>query len=249
MRLHWLLPTIKGIPVLMYHRVSRHLADGLTVTTAQLEQQMRYLKEEGYEALDMESFLRLALQMDKDDNEKKALITFDDGYQSQYKYAYPLLKKMGFKASFFIIGDSLDGNIDAGDELNRKMTIGELKALDKDIIQLGMHGYHHENFKNTPVEEIEKIILRSKAVFKNHNIPLTATLAYPYGARATDPTQAAGLRDVFHKTGVTAAFRIGNRVCGIPPRNMFDIFRIDIRGTDSFEDFKIKLRKGKLKPF
>lgn len=248
--LHWLLPTVKGIPILMYHRVSTHLADGLTVTTTQLDQQFQYLKTAGYEAIDMGAFLALVRQNSSSEElNKKVLITFDDAYQSQLTYAYPLLKKYGFAATIFVIADSLEGNILPDDELNRKLTTEELKSMDSKIIQLGMHGYHHENFKETPIDELQLVMKKSKALFDVHGLSFSGTFAYPYGARSETSVVSKEFQNIFIENGVTAAFRIGNRRCKVPTKNIFDLCRIDIRGTDSFDDFKIKLKKGKLKPF
>jgi hypothetical protein len=49
--------------------------------------------------------------------------------------------------------------------------------------------------------------------------------------------------------GIEAAFRIGNKPQRSPATDLYELKRIDIRGGDSLEEFKIKLRKGKLKPF
>ena len=51
------------------------------------------------------------------------------------------------------------------------------------------------------------------------------------------------------ENNIDAAFRIGNQVCRIPAPDIYEIRRIDIKGTDTMDDFRIKLRKGKLKPF
>lgn len=234
----------------MYHRVSPHLADGLTVTTQQLTQQFQYLKDEGYEAIDMDTFLGLVQQNAGHQSiQKKVLLTFDDAYQSQFTYAYPLLKKFGFKATIFLIADTLEGNILPNDELNRKLTIEELKAMDSSVIQLGMHGYHHENFKETPIATLRFAMQKSKQLFEQFNLRSSGTLAYPYGGRTKELVASNELHTIFKETGILAAFRIGNKRCSLPTKNIYDLCRIDIRGTDSFEDFKIKLKKGKLKPF
>ena len=38
-----------------------------------------------------------------ENNEKVVILTFDDGWQSQYKNAKPILDKYGFKGTFFIV--------------------------------------------------------------------------------------------------------------------------------------------------
>lgn len=43
---------------------------------------------------------------------KPILITFDDGYYSNYEYIYPILKKYNAKASIFIVTDKVGKEID-----------------------------------------------------------------------------------------------------------------------------------------
>ncbi len=45
----FLVPPKKGLPVLMYHKIIEKGADGLTVTADQLDLQLMYLKEKGYQ--------------------------------------------------------------------------------------------------------------------------------------------------------------------------------------------------------
>src|SRR5437868_2498705 len=107
MRLHWLLPAIKGIPVLMYHRVWPGLNDGLTITPEGLREQWLYLKEQGYNTVSLLDFLEI-IKGNKSYEPGTILITFDDGYHNNLTYVYPLLQELSLQATIFIIGDTLD---------------------------------------------------------------------------------------------------------------------------------------------
>lgn len=249
MRFHWLLPSVKGIPVLMYHRIWPGLNDGLTVTPEKLREQWTFLKNEGYKALSLPEFLRIA-KGEQPRPAKGMLITFDDGYRNNLTYLYPLLQEFGWCATIFIITDTLDGTAQPVDkELDEKLTIADLKSLDPGIIQLALHGHHHENFSKTPVDEIKQILQQSVQAFQRADLPFYKVLAYPYGARPKDSATFTGLKKWMAVNGFEAAFRIGGRVEKIPSTDLYEIRRIDIRGTDRMDDFKIKLVKGKLKPF
>ncbi|HRO44048.1 MAG TPA: polysaccharide deacetylase family protein [Flavipsychrobacter sp.] len=232
----------------MYHRIWPNLHDRITQTPQQLEEQFTYLKSEGYETLSLSHYIQLC--RGKTPVAKKyILITFDDGYQNNLTYAYPLLKKFGFTATFFIIGDSLEGNIQAENPLDRKMNVEELRLLDPQIVQLAMHGFHHENFKTTPVPVIKEAIQKTITIFQSDGIELHRSIAYPYGGRPKEKATFDELKNWMREQSIEAAFRIGNSISEIPAKDIYEIKRIDIRGTDSFEDFKIKLKKGKLNPF
>jgi len=248
MNFHWLLPEQKGIPVLMYHRIWPDFRDRITQTPEQLEEQFLFLKQKGYQTISLPEYLAL-VKGEVPMVGNKVLITFDDGYYNNLAYVYPLLKRLQMKATFFIIGDSLEGNLSSNDPLNRKMDIADLQSLDSTVVQLAMHGFHHENFKTTPAEELKQAMLKTIAIFKENNIFLHKALAYPFGGRPKDTNVFNGLKQWMLENGIEAAFRIGNAVSRVPAPDMYELKRIDIRGTDSLEEFKIKLRKGKLNPF
>jgi peptidoglycan/xylan/chitin deacetylase (PgdA/CDA1 family) len=232
----------------MYHRVWHGMNDGLTITPDKLQEQWKYLQHNGYTAISLPDFLHIA--KNGKPPEKYFLLTFDDGYVNNLHYVYPLLQEYNWKATYFIIADNIDGSSkEKTDEMGRKMNLSQLKQLDPSIVQLGMHGYHHENFKESSLAEIKTAIENSIRTFENSGLSYFKVLAYPYGARPTNAKIFKELKQWMVEIGIEAAFRIGNQVSRIPAPDIFEIKRIDIKGTDSIEDFKIKLKKGKLKPF
>jgi len=96
------------VPVLCYH----HLVDDLghrwelnnsVVTIAEFAAQMAYLEKEGYYPVTLDefsAFLGGKIKLPA----KSVLITFDDGYASNYWYAYPILKRHKMKAVVFVLG-------------------------------------------------------------------------------------------------------------------------------------------------
>ena len=247
MNLSWLLPSGKGIPVLMYHKVWPGINDDLTITPEKLREQWEWLKNEGYSTLSLTDYLDIVSGR-KQYAGKQLLITFDDGYRNNLTYAYPLLKELGWQATFFIIAGTLDGAIPAlPDGPDQKMSPAELRTLDPANVQLALHGYKHENMGNINLTASADALQRSMQAFEHIGLPWHKVLAYPYGARPGKDLPR--LKQLMTGMGVTAAFRIGNKVSEVPSADMYELKRIDIRGTDSLTDFKIKLKKGKLKPF
>jgi poly-beta-1,6-N-acetyl-D-glucosamine N-deacetylase len=90
------------VVVLMYHHIDPFFKSGATITPDLFHEQMAMLKEKHFNVIPMKQF---------DDFQKgkgtvppnAVVITFDDGYESFYKYAYPELKKWDFTATNFVI--------------------------------------------------------------------------------------------------------------------------------------------------
>lgn len=93
------------LPVAMYHHIlptESKLGD-YVISPAQFEEDLRYIQSCGYTTISIAELLA-AQEEDAPLPEKPILITFDDGYESVHKYAFPLLQKYGMKAVVSIIG-------------------------------------------------------------------------------------------------------------------------------------------------
>jgi len=249
MNLSWLLPAGNGIPVLMYHKVWPGTNDNLTITPEKLREHWAFLKQEGYHALSMPDFLEI-IHGRKQAPDKAMLLTFDDGYRNNLTYAYPLLKEFDWSATFFIIANTLETEKQPDEsEAEQKMTIEELRMLDPATVQLGMHGYEHKNMNEVSFKELRDEVVNSVKASETSKLPFSKVFAYPYGARPSGSKKLKKLKQLMTELGIEAAFRIGNKVSKVPAPDLFEVKRIDIHGTDTIEMLKIKLTKGKLKPF
>ncbi len=247
MNLSWLLPSGKGIPVLMYHKVWPGISDSLTINPEDLRTQWEYLRTEGYQPLSLPDYLDIVTGK-KLVSGKPLLLTFDDGYLNNLTYVYPLLLEFGWSATFFIITGMLDGTMsnDSGGPA-QMMSAEDLRQLDPAVVQLAMHGYLHENMSKITNAEILDALHQSIRAFTNSGLQWHKVLAYPYGARPVG--DFSSVKKAISVMGISAAFRIGNKVSEVPATDLYELKRIDIKGTDSLADFRVKLKKGKLKPF
>ena len=99
-------PDIVEVPVLMYHHISDDVTSSAVVTAETFERHMAALLDEGYSPVSLRE-LSDFVHGDGELPEKPVVITFDDGYMSNYELAFPILKKYGSKASVFVIGSSV----------------------------------------------------------------------------------------------------------------------------------------------
>jgi peptidoglycan/xylan/chitin deacetylase (PgdA/CDA1 family) len=90
-----------SIPALCYHRIITKIYSPYDLTPAMLEKHFQLLKKEGFHPITAAEYL----YDQKHPNlfpSKPIIISFDDGNKSHYRHVFPLLKKYGFKATFFI---------------------------------------------------------------------------------------------------------------------------------------------------
>lgn len=99
-----------AVPVLLYHHLapvgSGFDTNRATITPEEFAWQMQYLADQGYKVLspaELSAFLAGELRVPK----RSVAITFDDGYASNFKYAYPVLKQHGFPAIIHVITSSV----------------------------------------------------------------------------------------------------------------------------------------------
>lgn len=84
--------------VLLYHHVDPHDA----ITPEVFDWQMEYLQRHKYHVISLSELLQSIKGMRKIPK-KSIVITFDDGFLNTWVYAYPILKKHGFKATLFMV--------------------------------------------------------------------------------------------------------------------------------------------------
>lgn len=96
----------KRVPVLMYHHIKIGADTSETITPELFEEHLKTIKKNGYTPVSIKDLLNY---VDKGDElpDKPVIITFDDGYYSNYEYAFPLLQKYDAKAIFFAVGSSV----------------------------------------------------------------------------------------------------------------------------------------------
>lgn len=99
-------------PVFYYHSVAPKLFEGwllrfLTLKLANFEQQMAYLKDNGFRAIFMDEWHRIRIGH-KSASGKEVCLTFDDGLLDNWVYAWPVAKKYGMKFTIFVSPECIE---------------------------------------------------------------------------------------------------------------------------------------------
>jgi peptidoglycan/xylan/chitin deacetylase (PgdA/CDA1 family) len=242
---------VDGIPVLMYHKVSRTDRDFLTVTADDFERQLNWLNEQGYQSISMQTFQ--AFLQKKVTREslpiKPCLLTFDDGYENNVSNALPILKKCGWTACLFVTSSYIETA--ENDVTSQYLNLSKLRTWLDAGMELALHSHEHPNYRQLSIEAVVADLKVNRKFFERHGLKVIEALAYPFGARPKEALAFLNLKNELKKAGVELAFRIGNRIHSWKELEQkidhLDVCRIDIRGDDPFFEFKIKVLKGRSK--
>lgn len=179
----------QGIPILMYHKVNPDRKTGglgLRVRPKDFDWQMQYLYKNGYHTVSLEDVIDY-WQHKKTLPPNPVVITFDDGYEDNYKYAYPILKKYHFTATIFVVVNSI-GKTNFFDvrrhaqPVNRMLNWNEIKELDANGITIGAHTMNHPHLAKIKPYQAEKEIIESKKALEKVLGKPVLVFSYPYGS-------------------------------------------------------------------
>ena len=184
------------VPVLVYHNIqpagtSNAIRSAeLTMRPEVFAAQMQYLKVNGFHVVSLAA-LTDAIEGKRTLPRPAVVITFDDGRVNQYAYAFPILKKLGFTATFFPFTHAIGRN-------SRYFTWKHLEEMQAAGMTIGSHTSLH--VKVTQIrqpkqwrEEIEG----SREVLRKRLGSAGEFFAYPWGAMSAagdSAVRAAGYR-------------------------------------------------------
>lgn len=177
--------TSKGIPVLMYHALEDEThpcgttepGDLLYVLqVSQFRNQMEWLHREGFR-----SFLLEELHACDEWPDKAVVLTFDDGHESNFTLALPILQEYGFKAEFFITTGWIG--------MQYFMSEEQIRGLHQSGMGIGSHGVTHSFLSDLSEVEIHAELGDSKTTLEACIGQSVNSLSYP-GGRMNQLTQS-----------------------------------------------------------
>lgn len=141
----------KGIflPVIMYHSVYGDTPAEYIVTPEQLENDLQWLKSNGYSTVTAEEVINYT-RYKGNLPEKCVMITLDDGFYNNLSVLVPLLEKYDMTAVVSVVGSYTDNNA-AADPHNQRysyLTWDDIKELQQSgRIEIGNHTYNMHSLK------------------------------------------------------------------------------------------------------
>lgn len=159
------------IPVLMYHAVSDDMwgIDELFVSPANMRAQLQYLVDNGYDPIFFSDLSHI------EDYDRPIILTFDDGYDDNYNYLYPMLQEFGVKATIFVITGMM------GDE--HYFTAEQAKEMsDSGLVDIQSHTVDHDELGTLSYEAQQYQLSQSRLEIARITKRIPYVLAYPSGS-------------------------------------------------------------------
>jgi peptidoglycan/xylan/chitin deacetylase (PgdA/CDA1 family) len=169
------------VPILMYHRINvvtpstPAASRGLTVHPADFARQMTWLKRQGYRTITQRELFE-ALMCGRRLGPRPIMITFDDGYRDTFFKASPVLKRLGMRATAYVVSGRISGRDPSF------LTWPLLHALERRRIEIGSHTVAHRDMTSLSDAEMLRDLKSSRRALERklgHRVPW---LAYPFGA-------------------------------------------------------------------
>jgi peptidoglycan/xylan/chitin deacetylase (PgdA/CDA1 family) len=182
------------VPVLIYHKVVPNAdpaASDYQMTPALMESQLCLLAARGWRTITARELgERLASSLPPP--QRTVVITLDDGTGDHLANAYPILRRYGFSATFFVIAGFVgtDGYL----------TWDQVRTLRDGGMEIGSHSTHHPRMSEISAAGAATEVRTAQEMIGRQLGAQPVTFAYPGGAY--NDTAVAAVRDA----GLLAAF-------------------------------------------
>jgi len=209
------------VPILLYY----HIADSdpvsrFYVSPENFRSQMAYLRDQDYTSITI-SELVLVLINGGELPARPVLISFDDGDESIYLEAFPIMQEMGFVGVVYLTGNRLYSDGFLSPEQLADMIAGGW--------QVGSQGITHTDL-TTQHENLRHELLQSRLDLEAALGVRVTTFAYPFGTM--DGTIANKLQEFGYYSAVGLG-QLSNHTWG----SLYYLNRIEVQGVFTTAEF------------
>ena len=210
------------VPILLYHHIGYSL-QGETVyyvSPEAFDQQMNLLYQWGYKTISVELLAR-AVNQGAELPPKPIVLTFDDGGETTYTRAQPIMQRYGFTGVSYLVYHYIG--------IPRYMNVDQIRELYAAGWEIGSHGLSHVDLTTRPDRQEDEIVESRRQLQALLGISVMS-FAYPFGAY-----DSSSLGYV-HYADYLAAMGLGNESLQ-GQKNLFYLYRQSVEGTDSLQTF------------
>ena len=236
----------RHIPALAYHKVAeippgtRHRKN--YVRPEQFRSQLKMLRGSGHTSITVSDYLAYR-RGERELPDRPVMLTFDDGYSSNFEIAFPIARDHGFTATVFVVSQMIGGtNCWDDDEIQeRLLDADEIRHLQTQGFEFQSHTRTHASLVAIDDATALRELHGSRCDLEDLLGKEVEAIAYPwsrYDARVERLAEQAGYRGGvilrrrlnFDHTPLFALRRIGISHTTSLARFAWDLFRLRWRG-------------------
>ena len=210
------------IPILLYHHIGISPTEDTVyyVSPDAFERQMNLLYQWGYKTISVELLAR-AINEGAELPPRPIILTFDDGSETIYTTALPIMQKYGFTGTAYIIYNYM--------WLPNYMDTDQVRALHAAGWEIGSHGLSHSGLTERPKRQADEIVESRRKLRSQLDVSILS-FSYPFGAYNKDSLYYV------HYAGYIAAMGLGEETVQ-SDKNLFYLYRQPVKGTDDLRTF------------
>ncbi|WP_411343850.1 polysaccharide deacetylase family protein [Paenibacillus sp. WLX1005] len=138
--------TADKVPVLMYHYIvpakyNTEPNNNSIINLEAFEKDMQYLHDNHYHTATLQE-LEQYVDEQKTLPENTVVLSFDDGYQNNMIYAYPIMKKYGFHATMFVVGSKIQSTTQTFNPSKTSYVSRAEMKESSDVFEFNSHTYN-----------------------------------------------------------------------------------------------------------
>ncbi|MHB1377553.1 MAG: DUF4214 domain-containing protein [Candidatus Humimicrobiaceae bacterium] len=190
------------IPIFAFHSVMPGSGYEYEITTGQLNELCSLLKQRGYQTISFQD-LFASVNGGKALPPKPVILTTDDGYQSVYQYAFPIIQSYGYRMTLFLStdyigssdGDRRTNSFDSGYPTRPMLVRPEVAAMASAGCEIQSHGTDHGYLGSMSYDKVLAELQNSKAIIQSFSGGVCNVEAWPFNsfsATSVSALSAAG---------------------------------------------------------
>lgn len=212
-------------PILLYHHIASSPSNNLYyVSPHEFEKQMYLLHEWGYKTISVE-MLAKAINEGAPLPPKPIIITFDDGSETVYTTAFPIMQKYNFIGTIYVVHNYIG--------IPNYMNARQIRELYASGWEVGSHSLSHVNLTERVDRQRSEIVESRRKLQSLLGIPIQ-TFAYPFGAYNEDSVYYLRYAGYLAAVGLGEEFRQQRS-------NLYYLYRMTVGGDDDLWKFASRL--------
>ena len=172
----------KFVPILTFHKVDPVFEWGVTrITPPMFRTVLSYLRQNGYESISFNTLLEPSSILP----DKPVILTFDDSYESLYRYAAPVMSEFGYSGTLFVItgfvGKRNLWDVNLGWKTFSHLSWSQIQDLVKQDFEVGSHTVHHADLTRIRPADVNRELVFSKHTLEDKVGEETSIISFPFG--------------------------------------------------------------------